>query len=114
MHVRVLVESDAAEFQAIRLRGLANAPTAFASSCEEEQAAPLAEMDRSLRQAESGHIVGSFSEGSNATRCLSHAARERQATCVWPAVRGTFSPARKSRPAAGARWARKPGLTLGE
>lgn len=42
MTVRVLARSDAAAFQALRLRGLAEIPTAFSASLEEEETAPLA------------------------------------------------------------------------
>lgn len=36
MNIRLLTDADAANFHALRLRGLAEAPQAFASSVEEE------------------------------------------------------------------------------
>ena len=63
MHVRTLTPEDAAEYQALRLKGLAEAPTAFASSHEEEVNTPLAEISRRLQPKPSGAIFGAFSEG---------------------------------------------------
>ena len=42
MNARVLAPADAAAFQAIRLQGLVECPSAFASSAEEERDLPLA------------------------------------------------------------------------
>jgi hypothetical protein len=36
MNIRLLTDADAANFQALRLRGLAEAPQAFAASVEDE------------------------------------------------------------------------------
>ena len=63
MHVRTLQPEDAAEYQALRLRGLAEAPTAFASSHEEEVSTPLSEIVRRLQPQASGAIFGAFAEG---------------------------------------------------
>jgi RimJ/RimL family protein N-acetyltransferase len=63
MHVRTLQPEDAAEYQALRLRGLAEAPHAFASSYEEEMGTPLAEIARRLQPKASGAIFGAFVEG---------------------------------------------------
>ena len=63
MHVRTLQPEDAAEYQALRLRGLAEAPTAFASSYEEEVSTPVAEIARRLQPKASGAIFGAFAEG---------------------------------------------------
>ena len=63
MHVRTLQPQDAAEYQALRLRGLAEAPTAFASSYEEEIGTPIAEIARRLQPTDSGAIFGAFAEG---------------------------------------------------
>ena len=62
MHVRTLQPQDAPEYQALRLRGLAEAPTAFASSYEEEVGTPLAEIVRRLQPKASGAIFGAFAE----------------------------------------------------
>ena len=63
MHVRTIQPEDAAEYQALRLRGLAEAPTASASSYEEEVGTPLAEIARRLQPKASGAIFGAFANG---------------------------------------------------
>lgn len=63
MTIRELVQGDAAEFQAIRLRGLREAPTAFASSYDEEQATALKEVALRLQANERGAVFGAFSQG---------------------------------------------------
>ena len=60
MHVRSLQPEDAAEYQALRLRGLTEAPTAFASSYEEEACTPVSEIARRLQATDSGSIFGAF------------------------------------------------------
>ena len=62
MQVRLLQPEDAAEFQALRLRGLAEAPSAFASSYEEEVSTPVAEIASRLQPKDSGAIFGAFAE----------------------------------------------------
>ena len=62
MHIRTLTPEDAAEYQALRLRGLAEVPTAFASSHEEESGTPVAEIARRLLPKETGAIFGAFTE----------------------------------------------------
>ena len=64
MHIRTLQPEDAAEYQALRLRGLVEAPTAFASSYEEEVNTPLAEIARRVQPKASGAIFGAFAEGN--------------------------------------------------
>jgi ribosomal protein S18 acetylase RimI-like enzyme len=64
MHVRTLTPEDAVEYQALRLRGLADAPTAFASSYEEEVSTPLAEIARRLQAKTSGAVFGAFADGT--------------------------------------------------
>jgi RimJ/RimL family protein N-acetyltransferase len=64
MHFRTLRPEDATAFQALRLRGLAEEPTAFASSLEEEINTPLAEIERRLQPKASGAIFGAFVEGA--------------------------------------------------
>ena len=61
MNIRLLTEADAADFQALRLRGLAEAPQAFASSVEEEAGLPLAEVARRLAPREGAAVLGAFS-----------------------------------------------------
>ena len=63
MLVRTLQPEDAAEYQALRLRGLSEAPSAFASSYEEEVTTPIAEIARRLQPRDSGAIFGAFAEG---------------------------------------------------
>lgn len=60
MLIRTLQPEDAAAYQALRLRGLAEVPTAFASSWEEEQGTPLEEVARRLRPDETGAVFGAF------------------------------------------------------
>ncbi|WP_395405736.1 GNAT family N-acetyltransferase [Pseudoduganella sp. UC29_106] len=48
MHIRRLLPSDAAAFQALRLQGLREAASAFSSSYEEECATPLGEIELRL------------------------------------------------------------------
>ncbi len=62
MHVRNLQPEDAAEYQALRLRGLAEAPTAFASSYEEEANTPVAQIAKRLLPNDSGAVFGAFTE----------------------------------------------------
>ncbi len=63
MHGRTLQPEDAAEYQALRLRGLLEAPTAFASSYEEEVNTPLAEIAQRLQPKATGAIFGALVEG---------------------------------------------------
>ena len=64
MHVRTLQPEDAPEYQALRLRGLAEAPSAFASSYEEEVNTSVDEIARRLQPKDSGAIFGAFTEGA--------------------------------------------------
>lgn len=75
MHVRTLRPEDAAEYQALRLRGLKEAPTAFASSYEDEISTPVTEIARRLHPKDSGAIFGAFTEG----RLVGLAGIEREA-----------------------------------
>lgn len=63
MHVRTLQPDDAAEYQALRLQGLSEAPTAFASSYEEEADTPLADIALRLQPKTTGAIFGAFVDG---------------------------------------------------
>ena len=62
MLVRTLTPEDAPEYQVLRLRGLHETPTAFASSYEEEVGTPVAEIARRLQPKDSGAIFGAFIE----------------------------------------------------
>lgn len=63
MPIRTLTPSDAGQYQALRLRGLREAPTAFASSLEEEAGTSLDEIARRLQPKDSGTLFGSFEQG---------------------------------------------------
>ena len=62
MHIRALQPSDAAAFQALRLRGLKENPEAFASSYEEEVITPLVEIERRLQPKTDSAVFGAFEE----------------------------------------------------
>lgn len=64
MLFRTLGPEDAAEFQALRLRGLQECPEAFASSHDEEAATPLSEIERRLQPRPDAAILGAFKDGS--------------------------------------------------
>ncbi len=75
--VRELGAADAGPFQALRLRGLAECPTAFASSVDEERAMPVAKIAQRLTATPGGCVLGAFRE-SALVGCLG-LARERHA-----------------------------------
>ena len=61
MDIRILGETDAAAFRALRLRALQDHPEAFASSFEEEQSQPVEAVAERLRgTSEENFIVGAF------------------------------------------------------
>jgi RimJ/RimL family protein N-acetyltransferase len=60
MQVRILQPTDAAAFQAVRLRGLAEEPAAFASSYEEELDTPIEKLAERLQPNSDGTMFGSF------------------------------------------------------
>jgi RimJ/RimL family protein N-acetyltransferase len=60
MDVRVLVAGDAARFQSVRLAGLAECPTAFSSSYEEEYDRPLARVAERLVPTADSRVLGAF------------------------------------------------------
>lgn len=60
MICRILIPTDAAEFQALRLRGLQECPKAFASSYEEEVDTPLSIVEGLLTRTEKSAIFGAF------------------------------------------------------
>ncbi len=63
MTVRALRPDDAAAFQALRLRGLGEAPTAFASSLEEEVSTPIDQIEWRLRPQDDRAIFGALGPG---------------------------------------------------
>lgn len=60
MHIRPLHDPDAVQFQAVRLQGLLEAPTAFASSYDEEVGTPLAVLEGRLKPKADGAVFGAF------------------------------------------------------
>jgi RimJ/RimL family protein N-acetyltransferase len=63
MQVRPLAPQDAFAFQSIRLQGLIEVPTAFASSHEDEVSIPIEEVARRLEPKADGAIFGTFCDG---------------------------------------------------
>ena len=62
MHIRPLVPADAAAFKALRLRGLLECPSAFASSFEEEQGDTLNAIAQRLAQQPESTVFGAFDD----------------------------------------------------
>ena len=62
MQVRILTPDDASAFQALRLRGLQECPSAFASSYEEERGTPVAVIAERLATQEDRATFGAFQE----------------------------------------------------
>jgi ribosomal protein S18 acetylase RimI-like enzyme len=60
MHTRLLTPSDAVAYQALRLEGLRNAPSAFTASYEDESSMPLAEIERRLSPGSARDYLGVF------------------------------------------------------
>ena len=60
MMVRRLLPDDAAAFQAIRLRGLLECPSAFSSSHAEEVGTPLETIGQNLAPRPDGAVLGCF------------------------------------------------------
>ena len=58
MHIRLLVPAHAPAFQALRLRGLREAPTAFASSYEDECDTPDSEVAERMAGNKDGFLLG--------------------------------------------------------
>jgi len=63
MHIRRLVPSDAAAFQALRLTALREQPLAFGSSFEEECVTPIAVIEERLHPDSERKMFGAFEEG---------------------------------------------------
>src|SRR2546421_12642890 len=61
--VRRVLPADAAEFQALRLRGLREIPTAFGSSYEEECETPASDLAERLRRNINGFVLGAVEGG---------------------------------------------------
>ncbi len=64
MRIRTLNTEDARAFQALRLRGLREVPTAFASSYEEENARPLEAVATGLVADANGAVFGAFDDST--------------------------------------------------
>ena len=62
--VRTLTPADAAEFQALRLRGLRECPEAFASSHDEEAGRSLADIAIRLQPRPDAAVLGAYREGA--------------------------------------------------
>jgi ribosomal protein S18 acetylase RimI-like enzyme len=62
MHIRTLTSQDATAFQTIRLRGLVEEPSAFASSFEEEEMLPLDTVATRLQPKVDSAVFGSFAD----------------------------------------------------
>ncbi len=62
MLVQPLTPADAARFQALRLRGLRESPSAFASSADEEAATPLEDIARRLVASNDRAVFGARKE----------------------------------------------------
>ena len=60
MHIRPILPADAATFQALRLRGLREDPTAFGSSYEEECDTPVSAVAERMAGNTEGFILGAF------------------------------------------------------
>ncbi|HEY6985886.1 MAG TPA: GNAT family N-acetyltransferase, partial [Rhodanobacteraceae bacterium] len=60
MEIRRLTTADAAAYQALRLKGLCEEPTAFASSYEEERAYPLSKYEEWLGVPPDRGAIGAF------------------------------------------------------
>lgn len=64
VQLRTLNANDAQAFQALRLQGLREVPTAFASSYEEEISRPLAVVAEGLIADANGAVFGVFNEST--------------------------------------------------
>src|SRR5207244_3196239 len=62
VQVRILTPADAPSFQALRLRGLRECPSVFASSYEEERDTPVAAIAERLAMQEDQATFGAFQE----------------------------------------------------
>lgn len=60
--VRVLSESDASAFRALRLQALRLDPQAFGAAFEEEEALPLTEFARRIALIERSFVLGAFDD----------------------------------------------------
>jgi RimJ/RimL family protein N-acetyltransferase len=58
--IRELGPDDAAEFKALRLKGLKEEPDAFGSSFEESEAVPIATFAERIASNQNGFVLGAF------------------------------------------------------
>lgn len=63
MNIRRLRASDAPAFQALRLYGLKESPSAFGSSFEEEQTRTIQQVEHHLEGTQERVFFGSFADG---------------------------------------------------
>ena len=63
MQYRRLTPSDAHEFQRLRISGLAESPTAFISTPEEDTALPMSVVEERLRHDPDYAVFGAWAEG---------------------------------------------------
>lgn len=64
MEIRILTPDDAPTYQVLRLRGLAEAPTAFCSSFEEERERPQPVVEERLTETPHSAVFGAFQAGA--------------------------------------------------
>jgi RimJ/RimL family protein N-acetyltransferase len=64
MQIRPLLPADAADFHALRLRGLREVPSAFGSSYEEEKDEPASDVAERIRKNVTGFVMGAFDDGT--------------------------------------------------
>jgi ribosomal protein S18 acetylase RimI-like enzyme len=85
--MRILTSTDAEAFRAIRLEGLRNCPTAFASSYEEDVSLPLEEVAVRIRPSTDSWVLGAFSEHAGLVGCIGwyrdRGAKVRHKSHVW-------------------------------
>jgi ribosomal protein S18 acetylase RimI-like enzyme len=62
LNIRVLEPADAEAYQALRLAGLQECPSAFAASYAEESGLSIEVVAQRLRQSADGAVIGAFSE----------------------------------------------------
>jgi ribosomal protein S18 acetylase RimI-like enzyme len=84
---RILTSTDAEAFRAIRLEGLRNCPTAFASSYDEDVELPLEEVAARISPSTDSWVLGAFSEHTRIVGCVGwyrdRGAKVRHKSHVW-------------------------------
>ena len=86
MEIRRLTAADAAEFQALRLRGLLESPEAFGSTHADEVGRPLDVVAARLADPSSGFVLGATLEPSGPlvglTGCYRESSRKRRHVAI--------------------------------